>query len=185
MTPECFQRFIVWRQASHGHYSLAGSRSPGTMGELIITNHILDGTLSILKYRVSPGGVSSLYWRILERGVLDVPHVSEDLEGLAFKLFKGNIGGGGFSCTDAVIVVAAKSYGIEWYSTTLLTFNILSPGGLLDNIVGLGCWESLPQDEKDRIRVMLGKCGLRLASGVVFWWYSLVWCSRMAVNRKS
>lgn len=123
----------------------------GRWGRIYITNHILDETLTILKYRISEETAKAFIEAFVRKGVIGLIHVDEDMETMALEFFEKNIGKKGFSYTDATTVIVIDSLNIDY----LLTFDLRSFGGLVRSIVGPGYWNTLTPEEKDRIREIL------------------------------
>ncbi len=125
----------------------------GKWGKAYITNHILDETLNILKYKVSPEAAKVFIEAFVNKNVVKVVHVDEDLERKALELFLENIHRKGFSFTDATTVATLREYGIE----NLLTFDIRSFSNLVKNIMGINYWNTLPSKEQRRIQKIINK----------------------------
>jgi len=128
----------------------------GVWGKVFITNHLLDEIVNVLKYRVSPDTARDFIEKFIGKGIICVEHVSRDLEQEALELFKENIYRKGFSYTDAVTIVFMREYGIDY----LLTHDLRSFHGFIENIVGPGYWNSLSSSEKRLIiRLLKGSYG--------------------------
>ncbi len=119
----------------------------GRWGRAYITCHILDETLNILKYRLSPETARAFMETFIDGGVVEILYLDKGVEDKALRIFRENIFRRGFSYTDAVTVATIDEYGIGY----LLTFDVRSFSGLVDNIIGVGYWSSLAEDEKNRI----------------------------------
>ncbi len=120
----------------------------GKWGRIYITNYILDETLTILKCRVSKDIARIFIETFIRKGTVGLIHVDEDMETMALKLFEENLERKGFSYTDATTVVTVRMLDID----CLLTFDIRSFSGLVKNIIGPNYWDTLPPEEKERIR---------------------------------
>jgi len=118
----------------------------GKWGRLFVTNHILDETLTLLKYKKLP--VDAFIEAFLNSGVLHVVRTDDEIEAKALELFRENIHRKGFSFTDAITEVVAKELGL-----TLLSYD----SGFGIETIGKGYWESLEDKEKRRIISMVEK----------------------------
>jgi len=112
----------------------------GRWGRLFITNHILDETLTLLKYKGLP--VEKFIEGFVESEVLRIIRVDEEMEKEALELFKRKIHVKGFSYTDAVSEVVAKNLNL-----TLISFD----SGFEIPTIGKNYWTSLEDKEKKRI----------------------------------
>jgi len=119
----------------------------GKWGKPYITNHILDETLTILKYRISPETAKAFVEALIESGVLEVLHIDEEIERKSLEMFKQNIDRKGFSYTDAITVITIRDFNIK----TLLTYDLRSFRKLVENIVGPNYWQTLSRAEQERI----------------------------------
>jgi len=116
-------------------------------GQGYVTNHILDETLTLLKYRISGGAAKAFIESVIGSGAIKVLFLNDDAEHEALILFKEYADRIGFSYTDAITVIAMKRYNIDF----LLSFDKRSFLGLVERIVGPGYWSSLPERERERI----------------------------------
>lgn len=119
----------------------------GNWGRAYITNHILDETLTILKYKISSDAAKAFVESFLDNNVLNVIYVSKEIELKALEIFMKNIERRGFSYTDAITMATIKELKIKY----LLSFDIRSFQGLVKNIIGLNYWDMLSKDERKRI----------------------------------
>ena len=119
----------------------------GRWGRAFITNHILDETLTLLKYRLSAETAEAFLEAFIDRGTVRVLHIDEELEALALRIFRENLSKKGLSYTDATTVAALRKYRIGY----LLSFDLRSFSGLAESIIGPGYWASLPEDERRRL----------------------------------
>ncbi len=119
----------------------------GKWGRAYITSHVLDETLNLLKYRVSPETCRAFLEAFVDGGVVKVIYPGEELEEAALELFRENFSRKGFTYTDAVTVVVMRELGVK----TLLSYDLRSFSGLVENIVGVNYWNSLSRRERDRI----------------------------------
>jgi predicted nucleic acid-binding protein len=119
----------------------------GRWGRGFITDHILDETLNILKYRISPETSKAFIEVFIDKGIVEILYTESNIEKEALKIFVKNLGRKGFSYTDAVTVAVIKEYGIRY----LLSYDIRSFQGLVDSIIGPDYWQSLPSVEKEQI----------------------------------
>jgi len=125
----------------------------GKWGKAFITNHILDETLNILKYKIAPETSRVFLEVFIDKGVVEVLYTDIDLEMKALEIFKENLGRKGFSYTDAVTVAAMREFKIEY----LLSYDLRSFQGLIDNIIGPNYWQMLPNAEKEQILKLVRK----------------------------
>lgn len=116
-------------------------------GQGYVTNHILDETLTILKYRVSEETAKAFIESVIDTGAVKVLYLEEELEKQALTLFKENIRRKGFSYTDATTILAMKQYKLGF----LLSFDQRTFQGLVPKIIGPNYWASLPEEERDKI----------------------------------
>lgn len=123
----------------------------GKWGRVYITNHILDETLTILKYRISVETAKAFIEEFIRKGTIELIHIDKSMEVMALELFEKNIERKGFSHTDATTVITMKSLRIDY----LLTFDTRSFGGLVENLIGLGYWNTLTPEEKRRIQKVI------------------------------
>lgn len=112
----------------------------GKWGRLFVTNHILDETLTLLKYRKLP--VDKFLEGFVDSGILQIIRADEDIESKALKLFKERIYTKGFSYTDAVSEVVAKEYDLK-----LISYG----SGFGIETIGNGYWINLDEIERKRI----------------------------------
>ena len=70
---------------------------------------------------------------------------------MALDIFRRNISRKGFSYTDAVSVAVIRKLKIGY----LLSYDVRSFSGLVDNVVGMNYWSSLPKHEQRRILKLL------------------------------
>ena len=127
----------------------------GRWGKAFVTNHVLDETLNILKYRIAPETSRAFIETFIDRGIVEILYTDAGLEARALEIFKENLGRKGFSYTDAVTVATVKEFKIGY----LLSYDLRSFQGLVDNIVGPDYWQTLPNDEKERILKLAKKYG--------------------------
>lgn len=119
----------------------------GKWGKPYITNHILDETLTVLKYRISPETARAFINAFIDNEVVEVLHVDKDIEVEALKLFKNRLKQKGFSYTDAVTATTLRKYELDY----ILTFDQRSFLDLAKKIIGPNYWNLLPEKEKKRI----------------------------------
>jgi len=119
----------------------------GKWGTPYITNHILDETLNILKYRLSPRTAKAFIETFIDRGVVKILYPNEELEKRALKIFKENIDRRGLSYTDALTIATIKEYEINY----LLTYDIRSFKGFIDNIIEPNYWNTLTKNEQNKV----------------------------------
>lgn len=112
----------------------------GKWGRLFITNHILDETLTLLKYRNLPA--DKFLEGFIDSGILRVIYTDEKIERKALELFRKRIYEKGFSYTDAVTEVVVREFDLK-----LLSYD----SGFTVPTIGRGYWNSLDEDEKKRI----------------------------------
>ena len=112
----------------------------GKWGRLFITNHILDETLALLKYKKLP--VEAFIEAFIDSNNLQILYVDERIEYEAFKLFRQKLYLKGFSYTDAVSEVVAKELDL-----ILLSYD----GGFQVETIGNNYWINLEEEEQKRI----------------------------------
>ncbi|RLG73738.1 MAG: hypothetical protein DRO23_08280 [Thermoprotei archaeon] len=125
----------------------------GKWGRAFITNHILDETLNILKYRISAETAKAFIETFIGKNIVKVIYVEEELEKEALKIFLKNIHRKGFSYTDATTVATIKEYNIE----NLITYDTRSFTNLVKNIIGTNYWNTLPTKEQRRIKNIISE----------------------------
>ena len=125
----------------------------GKWGRAFITNHILDETLNILKYRISAETAKAFIETFIGKNIVKIIHVEEELEEEALKIFLKNIYRKGFSYTDATTVATTKEYNIE----NLITYDTRSFTNLIKNIIGTNYWNTLPTEEQRRIKNIISE----------------------------
>ncbi len=119
----------------------------GKWGKAYITNHILDETINILKYRIAVETVEAFLNTFIDSGLVEVIYTDMDLELKALRILRENIERRGLSYTDAVTIAVIRELGIDY----LLSFDLRSFKGLVDNIVGPSYWQTIPGSEKKQI----------------------------------
>jgi predicted nucleic acid-binding protein len=124
-------------------------------GRGYVTAHILDETLTLLKYRVSWEAARAFIEAFVESGAVGVLLLDEEAEREALTLFRRHADRKGFSYTDATTVVALRRFRLGF----LLTFDTRSFSGLAGRIVGPGYWGSLPEEERRRLLELAGRHG--------------------------
>lgn len=125
----------------------------GRWGRGYITNHILDETLNILKYKVSVEAANAFIEAFIDGGIVKIVYTDEEIEKRALEIFRRNMRRKGFSYTDAVTVTVIREYGIDY----LLSYDTRSFTGLVDNIIGTNYWDTLPARERERIARLVKK----------------------------
>jgi len=120
-------------------------------GSALITNHVVDEVLTSLKYRISPEAALSFLTDFLDSDAISIVYTDEETERKAMRLFKQHVRRAGLSYTDATTVVVMEELNIGM----LLTYDMRSFAGLVENILGPGYWASLPREERDRISRLL------------------------------
>lgn len=120
-------------------------------GRAYITNHILDETLNILKYKISPKTSRAFLEAFIDNDIVKVIFTDEELEHSALEFFKKNTFRRGLSYTDAITVAVIQKLKISY----LLSYDLRSFSGFVDNIVGMNYWSSLPKYERHRILELL------------------------------
>jgi len=123
----------------------------GKWGKAYITNHILDETLNILKYKISSETSRVFLETFIDNEVVKVIYVDEELEHIALDIFRENVSMKGFSYTDVVSVAVIRKLKIGY----LLSYDVRSFSGLVDNILGMNYWSLLPKHEQRRILELL------------------------------
>ena len=119
----------------------------GRWGKGYVTNHILDETLNLLKYRISPEAARVFIEKFIDQKLIEILYTDSELEKEALQLFKKNTARKGFSYTDAVTAAAIRHYGTDH----LLTYDLRSFQGLIDNITGPNYWNTLPPERQKQI----------------------------------
>jgi len=119
----------------------------GRWGKLYISNHILDETLTLLKYK----GLSAKAFieTFIESGMVQIIYADQEIESSALELFMENYQRKGLSYTDAVSIVIAREFALS-----MLSYDVRSFQGILD-VIGSGYWESLDKDEQKGILSMV------------------------------
>ena len=125
----------------------------GKWGRGFITNHILDETLNILKYKLSHDAAKAFIETFIEKDIIRIINTDVEIEKRALEIFMKNIHRKGFSYTDAVTVAVIKEYDIDY----LLSFDLRSFSKLVNNVVGSNYWEKLSIDERKRISELISK----------------------------
>lgn len=119
----------------------------GKWGRAFISNHILDETLNIIKYRLGPEVAKIFLETFIDSNIVNVLYTDTELEMNALKIFKENLQRKGLSYTDAVTAALIKSHKIDY----LLSYDLRSFKGLVENIIGPGYWHTIPKQEKKQI----------------------------------
>ncbi len=125
----------------------------GKWGKAYITNHILDETLNILKYKLSIDTARAFIETFIDNRVVEILYTDREIEEKAREIFRKNISRKGLSYTDAVTVVMLKEYVIDY----LLSYDERSFKGLVDNIIGANYWNTLSRKEQNRIQKLVQK----------------------------
>jgi predicted nucleic acid-binding protein len=123
----------------------------GKWGRLYITNHILDETLTLFKYRGLP--VEVFIKAFIESETVKILHVDREIELKALELFKNNLHIKGYSYTDAVSEVVSREFDF-----TLLSYD----SGFQVRTIGRDYWICLDEREKKRIKNILSRFGYDL-----------------------
>jgi len=118
----------------------------GRWGRLYITNHILDETLTLLKYRISPETAKAFLDTFIETVLVQIIFSDRELENESLKIFRENITRKGLSYTDAVSVAVIRNVKLSRF----LTYDLRSFQGLLNNIIGPNYWNTLDRREKEK-----------------------------------
>lgn len=112
----------------------------GKWGKLFITNHILDETLTLLKYKKLP--VEAFIEAFIDSQNLQILHVDENIEHEALKLFKERLYSKGFSYTDAISEIIAKEFEL-----IMMSYD----SGFQVETIGRNYWMGLEEEERKRI----------------------------------
>ena len=119
----------------------------GRWGRAFISNHILDETLNIIKYRLGPEVSKAFLETFIDSNIIDVLYTDAELEMNALKIFRKKLRRKGLSYTDAVTAALIKSHKIDY----LLSYDLRSFKGLVENIIGPGYWHTISKEEKKQI----------------------------------
>lgn len=119
----------------------------GRWGRAFISSHILDETLNIIKYRLGSEVAKTFLETFIDSSVIDILYTDLELEMNALKIFRENLWRKGLSYTDAVTIALIKSHKIDY----LLSYDLRSFKGLVENIIGPGYWHTIPEKEKKQI----------------------------------
>ena len=119
----------------------------GKWGHAYITNHILDETLNILKYRLGSDTAKAFLRAFIDARTVEVIYTDEEVEKQALKIFQENILRKGLSYTDAVTAAIIHAYQIDY----TLTYDQRSFKGIIDNIIGPNYWQTIPPEERKQI----------------------------------
>ena len=106
-----------------------------------------------LKYKIASETSKAFLEVFIDEGIVEVLYTDIGLEMKALEIFKENLGRKGFSYTDAVTVAAMREFKIEY----LLSYDLRSFQGLIDNIIGPNYWQMLPNAEKEQILKLVRK----------------------------
>jgi predicted nucleic acid-binding protein len=123
----------------------------GKWGRLYVTNHILDETLTLMKYKSLP--VEAFIKAFVDSKAVHVLNVDKDVETKALELFRERLYVKGFSFTDAVSEVIANDLDM-----VLLSYD----GGFGVETVGRNYWISLDDEERKRIISLVRRAGVRI-----------------------
>ncbi|KUJ93462.1 MAG: putative VapC ribonuclease [Archaeoglobus fulgidus] len=121
----------------------------GKWGRLFVTNHILDETLTLLKYRKLPA--DKFLEGFVESGVLNIIYTDEEVEKKALEVFKARVYEKGFSYTDAISEVVAEELKLR-----LISYD----SGFSLPTIGRDYWKSLDESERKRISAILREKGI-------------------------
>jgi len=119
----------------------------GKWGRILITNHILDEVLTLLKYRISPRTAEIFIKVFIKNHLIEVMYTDERLEKQALNVFRQFIYKKGLSYTDTITVVMMREYNIGY----LLSFDIRSFSGIIENLIGPNYWQVLSEEEQQKV----------------------------------
>ena len=119
----------------------------GKWGRAFISNHILDETLNVIKYRLGADVSKAFLETFIDSGVVDVLYTDMNLEAEALKIFRENMWRKGLSYTDAITVALIKNQEIEF----LLSYDLRSFENLVENVIGPNYWNVIPVEERRQI----------------------------------
>ena len=125
----------------------------GRWGRLYITNHILDETLTLLKYKISPETAKAFLDTFIETDLVQIILSDRELENESLKIFRENITRKGLSYTDVVSVAVIRNMKLSRF----LTYDLRSFQGLLNNMIGPNYWNTLDRREKEKILLLAKK----------------------------
>jgi len=123
----------------------------GRFGRPYITEHILDETLTLLKYKVSNDAARSFIEYFIKSGNLKIIFTDEVIIARAVKLFLENSKLKGFSFTDSVSIITVRELGIDY----LMTYDKILKKFV--KIISNEYVESLPKDELKKITEIINK----------------------------
>ncbi|MGQ4915212.1 MAG: type II toxin-antitoxin system VapC family toxin [Candidatus Asgardarchaeia archaeon] len=89
----------------------------GTWGSLYITDHILDETINLLKYKISNETALDFINAFLDSKNVNLITVTNEIIMKALSLFKSYWDIKGFSLTDAVSIIVANDYHLDYIMT--------------------------------------------------------------------
>jgi len=119
----------------------------GKWGKPFITNHILDESLNILKYRIGWRTAEAFLETFIDSNLLQIIYTDSDLEHDSINIFRRNIDRRGLSYTDVVTITCINIFKINF----LISYDIRSFKGFVKNIIGPHYWETLSREERQRI----------------------------------
>jgi len=114
--------FAFYSLRDKHHYDSLGLIShlvQGKWSKAFITNHILDKTLNILRYRLGTDTLKAFIEVFIDKGLIEISYTDSDIEEKALKIFRRNIERKGLSYTDATTVAIIDIYSIDYLLTTI------------------------------------------------------------------
>ncbi|MCD6514492.1 MAG: PIN domain-containing protein [Candidatus Odinarchaeota archaeon] len=122
----------------------------GKWGRPYITDHILDETLNLLKYKLSHETALEFLNAFIKSNNLEIIIADEDIIRQSLELFQKNWNVKGFSFTDAISITTAKRYQLEY----VMTYNTFLSKFL--KVINSSYVQSLPKEEIVKIKHITG-----------------------------
>jgi len=127
----------------------------GKFGKAVTTDYIILETTLLLKTKIGPEAVKN-FLNFLEQSGITTITIDEETFQKTLKLVKKHPRS--LSISDAATLTIIK----DWNINNLATFNLRSFKNLTKNIIGKGYFNTLTNNEKEKIKTLIRKAGNHL-----------------------
>jgi len=127
----------------------------GKFGKAVTTDYVILETTLLLKTKIGPEAVKN-FLNFLEQSGITTITIDEETFQKTLKLVKKHPRN--LSISDAATLTIIK----DWNINNLATFNLRSFKNLTKNIIGKGYFNTLTNNEKEKIKTLIRKAGNHL-----------------------
>ena len=127
----------------------------GKFGKAVTTDYVILETTLLLKTKIGPEAVKN-FLNFLEQSGITTITIDEETFQKTLKLVKKHPRS--LSICDAATLTIIE----DWNINNLATFNLRSFKNLAENIIGKGYFNTLTNNEKEKIKTLIRKAGNHL-----------------------